>query len=290
MWRFRNNTFAAESANPKYGKTWIASITCANQLPACGDGWDNDGDGLVDRADPGCASDNDNSEKAHDPACLTPTTPSESEQCKNRIDDDKDGAIDMLDPGCSSPEDNNEGDGTSQCQNTKDDDADGLIDMKDPGCATSQDNNEADGTSQCQNTKDDDVDGLIDMKDPGCATPQDNNEADEPTLLSVGVECVTNNTDGSKTAYFSYNNTLGKDATVKTDATLGTVNQFVASGVSVPPPTMFKAGTSKGTSRKERLVEGYGLRGQSRVRASDPQGGVSRISERCLNCQTGIRE
>lgn len=247
MWRFRNNTFAAESANPKYGKTWIASITCVNQLPACSDGWDNDGDGLVDRADPGCASDMDNSEKTHDPACTTPTTPSESEQCKNRIDDDKDGAIDMLDPGCSSPEDNNEADGTAQCQNNKDDDQDGLVDMKDPGCSTPQDNNEADGTSQCQNTKDDDEDGLIDMKDPGCSTPQDSNEADESTSLSVGVECVTNNTDGSKTAYFSYNNTTGKDATVKTDATLGTVNQFVTTGVSVPPPTMFKAGSSKGS-------------------------------------------
>lgn len=247
MWRFRNNTFAVEGANPKYGKTWIASITCVNQLPACSDGWDNDGDGLIDRADPGCASDNDNSEIAHDPACLTPTTPSESEQCKNGIDDDKDGLIDMLDPGCSKPDDNNEADGSSQCQNTKDDDSDGLIDMKDPGCSTPQDNNEADGTAQCQNTKDDDADGLIDMKDPGCSTPQDDNEGDEPTTLTVGVECVTNNTDGSKTAYFSYNNTTGKDASIKTDASLGTVNDFVSSGATTPAPALFKAGTSKGS-------------------------------------------
>jgi hypothetical protein len=213
VWRFKNNTFVAESANPKYGKTWIASITCVNQLPACSDGWDNDGDGLVDRADPGCASDNDNSEIAHDPNCLTPTGPSESVQCKNQIDDDKDGLIDMLDPGCKNVDDDNE----------------------------------ADDTTQCQNTKDDDADGLIDMKDPGCTTPQDNSEAGESALLSVGVECVTNNTDGSKTAYFSYNNTVGKDVTVKTDATLGTANEFVTTGMTIAPPTMFKAGASKGS-------------------------------------------
>jgi hypothetical protein len=85
------------------------------------------------------------------------------------------------------------------------------------------------------------------MKDPGCATPQDTNEGDEPALLTVGVECVTNNADGSKTAYFSYNNTTGTDATVKTDATLGTINDFVTTGASIPAPTMFKAGTSKGS-------------------------------------------
>jgi hypothetical protein len=213
LWRFKSNTFAAEGASSKYGKTWIASITCVNQLAACSDGWDNDGDGLVDRADPGCASDNDNSEIAHDPTCLTPTSPSESEQCKNGIDDDRDGLIDMLDPGCSKPEDDNE----------------------------------ADGTTQCQNTKDDDGDGLIDMKDPGCSNPQDNNENDEPTLLAVGVECVTNNTDGSKTAYFSYNNTTGKDASIKSDASLGTVNDFVSSGATTPAPAFFKAGASKGS-------------------------------------------
>lgn len=247
VWRFRNNTFMAESANPKYGKTWIASITCANQLPACSDGWDNDGDGLVDRTDPGCASDNDNSEIGHDPACVTATSPSESEQCRNAIDDDKDGLVDMLDPGCSSPDDNNEADGTTQCQNTKDDDGDGLIDMQDPGCVTPQGNNEASATSQCQNTKDDDADGLIDMKDPGCSTPQDNVESDEPTLFSVGVECITSNTDGSKTAYFSYNNTTGKDMTIKTDATLSTTNEFVMTGSTIAPPTAFKAGSAKGS-------------------------------------------
>ncbi len=247
MWRFRNNTFMVENANPKYGKTWIASITCANQLPACSDGWDNDGDGLVDRLDPGCATDNDNSEAAHDPACITATTPSESEQCRNGIDDDKDGLIDMLDPGCASPDDNNESDGTSQCQNTKDDDGDGLIDMLDPGCSSPQGNNEAAATSQCQNTKDDDADGLIDLKDPGCVTPQDNLESDEPALFTVGVECVTSNTDGSKTAYFSYNNTTGQDMTIKTDSSVSTTNQFVSTSQTIAPPTAFKAGTSKGS-------------------------------------------
>ena len=154
--------------------------------------------------------------------------------------------IDSADPGCSNPQDNNESDGTSQCQDTKDNDADGLIDSADPGCSNPQDNNESDGTSQCQDTKDNDADGLIDMKDPGCATAQDNNEGDEPTTLSVGVECLSVNKDGSKTAYFSYNNTTGADVTVTTNAAQGTVNEFATTGSTTPPPTVFKAGLAKG--------------------------------------------
>jgi len=207
----------------------------ADGTSQCQNKKDDDTDGLIDAADPGCSTPQDNNEADG------------TSQCQNKKDDDADGLIDSADPGCSNSQDNNEADGTSQCQNKKDDDADGLIDSDDPGCSTPQDNNEADATSQCQNTKDDDADGLIDLKDPGCASAQDNNEGDEPSLLTVGIECVTNNADGSKTAYFSYNNTMGKDTSVKTDASLGTTNEFVTTGASLPPPTAFKAGTSKGT-------------------------------------------
>ncbi len=54
--------------------------------PACADGLDNDGDGLVDYpADPGCAS---------------ATGAIENPQCNDGIDNDGDGLIDLADPGC----------------------------------------------------------------------------------------------------------------------------------------------------------------------------------------------
>src|SRR5207237_87145 len=63
--------------------------------PACSNGIDDDGDGLVDMDDPGCASPDDDNERG--------TT-----VCDNGFDDDNDGRMDFHadgtgDPGCSSP-------------------------------------------------------------------------------------------------------------------------------------------------------------------------------------------
>jgi hypothetical protein len=59
--------------------------------PECGDGVDNDGDGLIDRRDPGCDSLADRSE----------ADPAERPACGNRVDDDHDGRTDYpADPGC----------------------------------------------------------------------------------------------------------------------------------------------------------------------------------------------
>jgi hypothetical protein len=76
--------------------------------PACADGRDNDGDGLADTADPGCASSADTTEINRDgPAC------------DNGQDDDLDGAFDFgggssskrpPDPGCTGPTDTDETD------------------------------------------------------------------------------------------------------------------------------------------------------------------------------------
>lgn len=60
----------------------------------CGDGFDNDCDGLVDCADPVCQSEE---------ICVPPTptpTPCGSETCFNLVDDDCDGLADMDDPEC----------------------------------------------------------------------------------------------------------------------------------------------------------------------------------------------
>ncbi|MHC3994076.1 hypothetical protein ACXWTF_04560 [Thiomicrolovo sp. ZZH C-3] len=73
-------------------------------LPACSDGADNDGDGLADLADPGCADSADDDET--DPT--TTATPEPLPECSDGIDNDGDGRIDMQDASCSDPSDNDE--------------------------------------------------------------------------------------------------------------------------------------------------------------------------------------
>jgi len=65
----------------------------------CGDGIDNDGDGLVDLDDPGCTDAGDNDETNEIP----PTT-----QCSDGIDNDGDGLIDLADPDCINAQDDDE--------------------------------------------------------------------------------------------------------------------------------------------------------------------------------------
>lgn len=91
--------------------------------PACADGIDNDGDGLIDAAeDPGCDGGADGSELAS------------TAGCDNGLDDDGDGLIDMADPGCPWPYAPLE---NPLCDNGVDDDGDGLVDFDDPLCARS---------------------------------------------------------------------------------------------------------------------------------------------------------
>ncbi len=66
---------------------------------ACGDGIDNDGDGLIDMEDPGCDHQNDTSEIDPSP---------EQPQCDDGQDNDGDGLVDLDDPGCASSEDDDE--------------------------------------------------------------------------------------------------------------------------------------------------------------------------------------
>jgi hypothetical protein len=66
-------------------------------LPRCSNMVDDDGDGHVDGADPGCSGPLDDSEYNRQPP-----------QCSNARDDDGDGKIDLRDPGCSGPQDDDE--------------------------------------------------------------------------------------------------------------------------------------------------------------------------------------
>lgn len=78
---FGNLTYAAQLSD------YADEISGYLSLPVCGDGLDNDADGLADwPADPGCVSDSYGTEN---PAC------------NNQIDDDGDGMVDLADPECS---------------------------------------------------------------------------------------------------------------------------------------------------------------------------------------------
>ncbi|MEN8184968.1 MAG: hypothetical protein ABFS46_20800 [Myxococcota bacterium] len=120
-------------------EAWLAVLP-----PACDDGLDNDGDGLADLSDPGCAGATDVSERM----VFT---------CDNGIDDDGDGKRDFRadgsgDIGCKRPTWRED----PQCQDGVSNDGDGLIDFDgglsagapqptapDPQCSSSFDNREA---------------------------------------------------------------------------------------------------------------------------------------------------
>jgi len=79
--------------------------------PQCSDYIDNDGDGVIDNADPGCHSDNNASNPASyvpgdtSEQDASPTTPSGDEtgaECSDNVDNDGDKKVDERDPGCHS--------------------------------------------------------------------------------------------------------------------------------------------------------------------------------------------
>jgi LPXTG-motif cell wall-anchored protein len=81
--------------------------------PECSDGIDNDGDGLIDAADPDCHTDgNAGNPASYNPSDMSeaggpgaPTTGSgeeEGPECSDNVDNDGDGKIDERDPGCHS--------------------------------------------------------------------------------------------------------------------------------------------------------------------------------------------
>ena len=122
----------------------------------CGNGIDDDCNGLADCLDSTCQN---------DPSCLD----RKKEQCTNGIDDDGNGLVDCKDPACF-------GDpacfvlGHEVCNNNLDDDEDGLVDCKDPDCAQDPSCIVRSGKEICDNGIDDNGDKLVDCSDPQCKT------------------------------------------------------------------------------------------------------------------------
>ena len=97
---------------------------CAQGQPEiCNDGTDDNCNGLVDCADPGCFGNR---------ACVTPGV----EICNNGIDDDDDGLVDCADPDCMFNRACIPVMGMEICNNGIDDNKDGLVDCADPQCVT----------------------------------------------------------------------------------------------------------------------------------------------------------
>ena len=150
--------------------------------PQCSDKVDNDGDGVVDAADPGCHTDgNANNPDSYNPndnseADSRPTAGSGGEdgaaECSDNRDNDGDGRVDERDPGCHSdgnannpasynPDDDSESDGGggggggggAQCADGRDNDGDGVIDSADPGCHTDGNANNPDSYDPTDNSE-----------------------------------------------------------------------------------------------------------------------------------------
>jgi hypothetical protein len=133
-----------------------SDVVVCGTIEICGNGLDDDCNGLADCFDRVCQS---------DPACID----RKKEVCDNGKDDDGNGLIDCKDPACF-------GDkacvvpGHEICNNNLDDDDDGLIDCKDPDCANDPTCVVKPGNEICDNGKDDNGDGLTDCSDPQCKT------------------------------------------------------------------------------------------------------------------------
>ncbi|HEX4866874.1 MAG TPA: hypothetical protein VFV32_04545 [Acidimicrobiales bacterium] len=85
-------------ATLRIGHAEVSGVGCGGPATQCSDTQDNDGDGKVDAADPGCHTDgNADNASSYDP---TDASEAEGTQCSDAKDNDGDGKVDAADPGC----------------------------------------------------------------------------------------------------------------------------------------------------------------------------------------------
>ena len=188
-WEAGNSTVALIACNDGLdndvdGLVDLADPGCANASDpselnaafACDDGLDNDGDSLVDHADPGCANATDTSEQ------------NASLACDDGIDNDGDGLVDLADPGCANATDTSEQNASLACDDGLDNDGDSLVDLADPGCANATDTSEQNAALACDDGLDNDGDSLVDLADPGCANATDTSEQNASLACDDGLD------------------------------------------------------------------------------------------------------
>jgi len=142
-------------AEVRIGHAEVSGVACgdAEDVPECADGVDNDGDGLVDEADPECHTDGDpDNPDSYDPGDDDEGPDGETPGCSDGLDNDGDGLVDAADPDCHTDGDPNNPDSYDpdrdetggQCADARDNDGDGAIDAADPDCHTDGDPNNPD--------------------------------------------------------------------------------------------------------------------------------------------------
>jgi hypothetical protein len=194
---------AARAAPGPDSQVGATTATAAAHENSCADGVDNDGDGLVDGADPDCReptvrrcadgvdNDGDGLVDGSDPGCKSPDDDDEFDRCADGVDNDGDGLVDGADPDCEPGSGGEQK--TPACADGVDNDGDGLVDLADPGCRDAGDRSER---FSCEDGIDNDGDGRIDFPaDPGCSSATDNSEGGEPAAESC-ADGIDNDRDG----------------------------------------------------------------------------------------------
>ena len=153
----------------------------------CSDGLDNDGDGLVDTADPQCLT----PDSAEGPGGIGRVR---AVQCNDGVDNDGDGFVDAQDAGCLGTADDSEGGGlvATACSDGLDNDGDGLTDGDDPQCAPGAFWSDEGALPACSDGLDNDDDGRVDADDPQCLSALQADEARRPACGDL----VDNDGDG----------------------------------------------------------------------------------------------
>jgi hypothetical protein len=180
----------------------------------CGDGFDNDGDGLLDCADPDCEM------QFCGDGCVCFNGVAVEGRCQDGLDNDRDGKIDCFDPdcigqicgagGCTC---SGNGKKETACNDGADNDGDGLTDCADPDCdgelcqaapmmyrcsagsCACGDAGVPETGALCRDQLDNDCNGLIDCAEPACNGESCSPDGGAGCLCAAGMAKETNCAD-----------------------------------------------------------------------------------------------
>ena len=169
-------TFAGcreESLEPAWMASEALHGTADDLLTRCGDGDDNDRDGLVDCADPDCATAYRCAERGAEPI------PGDATRCFDGVDNDEDGFTDCIDWSCLNEgycrtAEKEEESTVERCTDGLDNDWDDVIDCEDVDCMLLADADICEASDEtCADGVDNDKDGYIDCGDYSCNDPEE---------------------------------------------------------------------------------------------------------------------